>query len=132
MLQDGFEECMKDNKVDCLRPILTCYGGLFGVSRGLVCHVDGELRTGFALKINDAESFLLFGLVRRSTAPPVSESLAADFAERPHRAGGLAEIKMVTFGLDVHRAAEDGGKIVQRSTAAYRRAQIDLVIAEQA
>ena len=26
-------------------------------------YVDGELRTGFALKINDAESFLLFGPV---------------------------------------------------------------------
>jgi uncharacterized membrane protein (DUF373 family) len=76
-------------------------------------------------------------LARRRTRPHPhrlereAASSAADFAERAHRAGGLAEIEVVTFGFHVHCAAEDGGDVVERCAGAHGRAQIDLVVAEE-
>ena len=45
-------------------------------------YVDGELRSGFALKINDAESFLLFGRVE----PAIDGTASVErYAKAPSR-----------------------------------------------
>src|SRR5271156_919667 len=58
--------------------------------------------------------------------------LATDFGEGAHAAAGFAKAQVVALGLDEHGVAEERGQFVQPGPGAKRRAQVDLVIAEEA
>src|SRR5579875_3214297 len=61
-----------------------------------------------------------------------ASSLSSNFRERAHAARLLAETQVMAFGLDQHTAAEDVDQFFQRGAGAHRRAQIDVMVAEEA